>query len=135
MATSKSSGMNAEINVTPFLDILLVLLIIFLASMTTRRSLDAQLPIPCALGCAGDSRSIVLEVLSNDRFLLNRQPVEAAQLPAAIRAAYADRPDKVLQVAGHRDASYQTVLSAMDVARSSGVRVISIPPSDTASAK
>lgn len=44
-------------------------------------------------------------------------------------SVYSSRPDKVIQVAGHRDVAYQAVLSAMDAARSAGVRVISLPPS------
>jgi biopolymer transport protein ExbD len=48
---------------------------------------------------------------------------------------YADRPEKIIQVAGHRDASYQAVLAAMDVARSAGVTVVSIPPSSSYSSR
>jgi biopolymer transport protein ExbD len=46
-----------------------------------------------------------------------------------LRSVYAGRADKTIQVAGHRDVSYQAVLAAMDVARSAGVNAIAIPPS------
>jgi biopolymer transport protein ExbD len=126
---ASSRALNADINVTPFLDVLLVLIIIFLASVSERKALEVQLPIPCTGGCAGKDTPIVLEVLPHDAFLLNSHPVSASTLVTTLRAVYAGRRDKVIQVAGHRDVSYQTVLAAMDVARTAGVDVIAIPPS------
>ncbi|MDQ2665720.1 MAG: biopolymer transporter ExbD [Gemmatimonadota bacterium] len=126
--------LNADINVTPFLDVLLVLIITFLASVSARKTMDAQLPLPCAGSCVSDDRPIVLEVLA-DGFLLNRQPVTAANLRETLRSAFDGRPEKVIQIAGHRETTYQNVLSAMDVARSAGITVISIPPIESYSAK
>ena len=124
-------GLTSDINVTPFLDVLLVLIITFLAAMSARKTMDAQLPLPCTGSCEGEATSIMLEVLGDGSYLLNRQAVAAAGLSATLRSVLAPRPDKVLQVAGHRDATYQAVLTAMDIARSAGVTVISIPPSDS----
>lgn len=132
MRASKSN-LTAEINVTPFLDVLLVLIITFLAATTARKALDAQLSQPCAVGCDTGGSSIVLEVLADGSYRLNRQPISAQQLMPTLHTAYDARPEKTLQVAGHRDASYQQVLSAMDLARSAGVRVIGIPPGATTS--
>jgi biopolymer transport protein TolR len=123
--------LSSDINVTPFLDVLLVLIITFMAAMTVRKSMDAQLPVPCVGICRSEGQPIVLEVLSNHSFLLNRQQVSAQELLATLHATFDARPEKILQVAGHRDASYQAVLDAMDAARSAGVRVIAIPPSDS----
>lgn len=124
-------SLTSEINVTPFLDVLLVLLITFMAAMTGRKALDAHLPVPCTGTCAADDETIVLEVLAGGSFLLNHQPVTASALSASLHAAFDARPTKVIAVAGHRDASYQSVLAAMDVARSAGVTAISIPPSES----
>jgi len=124
--------LNGDINVTPFLDVLLVLIITFMAAMTARKAMDAQLPVQCATGtCAGQGDAIVLEVLANGGYRLNSAPVPATSLRARLRDVYSDRPDKVLQVAGHRGARYQDVLSAMDIAKTAGVTVISLPPSDS----
>ena len=130
-----SAQLTTDINVTPFLDILLVLLITFLAAMTARKSLDTTLPVPCVGACASGSPQIMLEVISDGSFLLNRRVIPAAELASTLRATYDGRPEKIIQVAGHRDASYQAVLSAMDIARSAGVKVISIPPSDSYSVR
>jgi biopolymer transport protein TolR len=126
--------LTSDINVTPFLDVLLVLIITFLAAMSARKTMDAQLPVPCAGSCANDGRPIVLEVLASG-YLLNRQPVRAAALRETLRSVFDGRPEKIIQIAGHRDATYQSVLSAMDVARSAGVTVIAIPPSESYAAK
>lgn len=126
-----SRTLTTDINVTPFLDILLVLLITFLAAMTARKTMDAQLPVPCAGACVSNDTPIMLEVLGDGSFLLNRKPVRATMLLATLKATYDGRPEKILQVAGHRDASYQGVLAAMDVAHSAGVKVIAIPPSES----
>lgn len=123
--------MNAEMNAAPLLDVLLVLIVVFLASLKTRTTMDAQLPVPCEAACDGAGDAIVLEVLEENRFLLNRQPVAVNELSAVLARTYVNRPDKILQVAGHERARYQDVLAAMDVARSAGVRVIGIPPSDS----
>lgn len=122
--------LSADLNVTPMLDVLLVLLVIFMASMEARHTMDAQLPAPCERGCNGSGDAIVLEVLPGPTYRLNRAPVSARELPERLRSTYAGRPEKVIQVAGHRTARYADVVEAMDIARSAGARVITIPPSD-----
>ena len=123
--------LTSEINVTPFLDVLLVLLITFMAAMTARKALDTHLPVPCTGSCGADGGAIMLEVLADGTFRLNGQPLSAGELSATLHATFDARPRKIMAVAGHRDATYQRVLAAMDVARSAGVTVISIPPSES----
>ena len=127
--------LSSDLNVTPMLDVLLVLLAIFMASVQARRAMDVQLPEPCVGGCRGGEIPIVLEVLPGRGYRLNHVPIEAGQLLPRLRATYAGRTDKVLQVAGSRAARYQDVLSAMDVARSAGVRVIGVPSSELGAAR
>lgn len=116
---------NGEMNVTPMLDVLLVLLVIFmLMAMRTRQTIDAQLPLPCAVACEGDT-PIVLEVLPGPTYRLNQSPVPAADLARRLADVYAGRSDRTLQVAG-RGVTYQQVIAAMDVARGAGVRVIGL---------
>jgi biopolymer transport protein ExbD len=125
-------SLNGDINVTPFLDVLLVLIITFMAAMTARMTMDAQLAVPCSTTpCGADQRAIVLEVMADGGYRLNGTLVTAGSLTSTLHLVYDQRPEKALQVAGHRGARYQAVLTAMDVARSAGVKVISLPPSDT----
>src|SRR5688572_33480235 len=129
---SRAVSLSSELNVTPMLDVLLVLLVIFMASVQRRRTMDVSLPAPCTGSCRGGT-PIVLEVLPHNEFRLNSAPLAARDLERRLHAVYSGRPDKVLQVAGSRTARYQDVMWAMDVARSAGVRVIGIPPGGLAS--
>ena len=127
--TNKSIALApAEPNVTPMLDVMLVLLIIFIAaSVRVFQTMDAVLPQPCVGECAGGA-SIVLEVLPGPAYRINTQVVGADQLAARIADIYRDRPDKIIQVAGSPRVSYAAVVNAMDVAKASGVRVIAVSP-------
>jgi biopolymer transport protein ExbD len=81
--TSGTRALNAEPNITPMIDVLLVLLVIFLFKVPQlRRTLDVQLPDPAAT--QGESAGIVLEVEPGPRFAVNRQVVSAAQLGARV---------------------------------------------------
>lgn len=123
--------LNAEINVTPFLDVLLVLIITFLAANVARKTMDVQLPQPCAQPCGAGSAAIVLEVLPDGSYLLNQRPVHASALLSTLHGVFDRRPDKSMHVAGHDGVRYQAVLSAIDVARSAGVCTIALPPRET----
>ena len=92
--------LTAEINVTPFLDVLLVLIITFLAAMSARQAMEAQLSKPCDVACASNGGSIVLEVLADGSYALNAHPVSAQRLLATLHATYDARPEKVLQWPG-----------------------------------
>jgi biopolymer transport protein TolR len=116
---------NGRMNVTPMLDVLLVLLVIFMVmAMRTRQTIDAQLPIPCPGPCESGT-PIVLEVLPGPTYRLNQSPVRPSELAQRLASVYEGRPEKVLQVAG-RGVTYQQVIAAMDVARGAGVRVIGL---------
>lgn len=127
---SWTTVLSADLNVTPMLDVLLVLLVIFMASVQVRKAMDVQLPAPCTGACRSKGTPIVLEVLPGRAYRLNQHPIRASDLPARLRAVYDGRPEKVIQIAGHRGARYQVVVDAMDDARTAGVRVIAIPPSE-----
>jgi biopolymer transport protein TolR len=131
MGSEKPIVAVSELNVTPMLDVLLVLLIIFMAaSIRVHLTMDGELPIACAAAC-GRTNSIVLEVLPGPAYRVNKAPVAREALREKLLSIYAARPEKIIQLAGYPGTTYQDVVSAMDIARSAGVRVIGIAPKDT----
>jgi biopolymer transport protein ExbD len=128
MQTGMQRGqrLNTEPNITPMIDVLLVLLVIFIFKVPeARRAIMTALPDPKG---TGTGEGIVLEVGPGDRLAINRQPVEPARLGATLRALYAGRPDKTILVHGDGTVTYQAVVSAIDSARGAGVRVIGLDP-------
>ena len=119
---------NSEINVTPFLDVLLVLLVIFMSAIQAQKLMWAQLPVPDERGCSAACETIVLEVLPGNTFALNKARFGGAELRSRLRAAYEGRPTSVLFVRGDTGVTYQDVISAFDVARGVGVQVLAIAP-------
>ncbi|MGH7615636.1 MAG: ExbD/TolR family protein [Gemmatimonadaceae bacterium] len=126
MTAASTNGPNFELNVTPMLDVLLVLLIIFMAAvMQVHRTIDVNLPIPCSGACTGDA-PIVLEVLQGPAYRVNQRPVAANELLAYLTGVYRGRPDKIIQVAGDPHAKYADIVRALDIAKSAGVKILGV---------
>jgi biopolymer transport protein TolR len=134
MSTGGSGGsFNPEPNMTPMIDVLLVLLIIFMLIVPmARKAIDLQLPEPNpnAVASAQDNQQIVLEVSADGSYRINTQPVPPGGLDARLHEIYDNRPDKIIFVKGDTLAKYQTIIEAMDIARGAGVKVIGVPPKD-----
>ncbi len=128
-----SGGLTNEINVTPMIDVLLVLLIIFMAAIPSmRKSVDVQLPdpTPSLVPQNAQSNQIVLEV-NPDGYSINSEKVDEANLGRRLKEIYDPRPEKIIFVKGDPKVKYEKVVHAMDVSRGSGVKVIGVPPKDT----
>ncbi|HYW10146.1 MAG TPA: biopolymer transporter ExbD, partial [Longimicrobium sp.] len=120
----------AAINMTPMIDVLLVLLIIFMVvQQGLLRGVPVQVPPPAgAVAPPPDPSTIVLEVLPGGGYLLNRQGVEAGALRKTLAAVFAPGPRKVLYVKGGEEVAYAEVVRAVDASRSAGVEVVALVP-------
>ncbi len=132
---SDGGALTNEINVTPMIDVLLVLLIIFMAAVPSmRKAIDLQLPDPTPSTATSEapSNQIVLEVFANERYSINTKEVTGrGPLATELRGIYAQRPEKIIFVKGDGSLKYEDVIVAMDIARGAGVKVIGVPPKDT----
>ena len=135
MSAGGGGGLNADPNVTPMIDVLMVLLIIFMVIVpSSRKALDVQLPDPNPAPTTSTPTSqIVLEVLPGGQYTVNKQPVQAAALAQRLKEIYDPRPEKIIFVKGDPQVKYQDVIKAMDIARGSGVKVIGVPPKEASS--
>ena len=132
-AEGGSGSLNNDINVTPMIDVLLVLLIIFMVIVPAqRKAVDVQLPDPAPSVQPANSTStqIVLEVQPNGNYSINKESVTKARLAGRLKEIYDPRPEKVIFVKGDPKVKYQDVIYAMDLARGAGVKVIGVPPKD-----
>jgi biopolymer transport protein TolR len=134
MAVGESGGLNNEPNVVPMIDVLLVLLIIFMAAIPSmRRAIDLQLPDPTpSTAPAAASNQIVLEVFPNAQYSINTEKINGEKnLERRLADIYRDRPEKIIFVKGDMKLKYGEVIRAMDISRGAGVKVIGVPPKDT----
>lgn len=133
MGGGGSEGLQNEINVTPMIDVLLVLLIIFMMVIPmSRKAIDLQLPDPTPDNTpqGPPPSQIVLEVLPGNVFKVNSQPIPKNDLPKRLKDIYDPRPDKIIFIKGDPTVKYSDVIYAMDVARGAGVKVIGATPKE-----
>jgi biopolymer transport protein TolR len=137
-AANSENHLSNDINVTPMIDVLLVLLVIFMMIVpSARKAVDVQVPDPTPTTAPATSQSnqIVLEVTPNSGYSINKEIVTKDRLAARLKEIYDGRPEKIIFVKGDPKVKYQDVIYAMDVARGSGVKVIGVPPKDAGGAQ
>ncbi len=122
MNVSKSHGAMSEINVTPLVDILLVLIIIFMViTPILQKGFTTQVPPKAPPSTnPGQSNAIVLQIDAGSGMSINRQPVSLQDLGERLGAIFATRADKVLFVDVDDKAPYESVVKALDIARGPG---------------
>ncbi|NIN72784.1 MAG: biopolymer transporter ExbD [Gemmatimonadetes bacterium] len=120
----KPSNMS-DINMTPMIDVLLVLLAIFMiAQPMLRRTIDVQIPRKEPSEATAEAPPIVLEIDADGSYTINKLPIPHEELEASLREIYLGRADRVLFIKADGEVIYEEVIAALDAARGAGVSVL-----------
>ena len=118
-------GLSATINVTPMIDVMLVLLIIFMVVTPILTQYEATPPTALTARPEPDDNVITLGVDNRGSFFLEDQPITDGELtPRLLELFRAERGDRLLYLRADRGVSYSRVLDAIEGARAAGVTTI-----------
>lgn len=122
-----SGGLRCEINVTPLVDVMLVLLVIFMVvTPMLRLELPIDLPETRSGTAAEQADQVILAVGADGGLILNGAPVVKDALEATIRDLFAQRDERTIFLEADRSLSYATVVDLMDTCRSAGIERIGV---------
>ena len=129
MAVTGSSHHKAEINMTPMIDVLLVLIIIFMViTPLTPSGLRTLLPQPPPLSREDPARlaDIVITVAKDGLVLVNRERVSLAGLPDRLARIFRARGDEVIFVRGDKELEFRRIAEVIDIAKGAGMQRVAL---------
>ncbi len=128
----KRRQLKAEINVVPYIDVMLVLLIIFMVTAPLLNlGTDIDLPKSRAKSLETPKEPIVVSVYADGRYALmldrgKNRSMTANDLVAELSAIYRQNPKTTVLVNGARDARYQTIMAGIDLIKDAGIAKVSL---------
>ena len=125
--TSREHRAFSEINVTPFFDVMLVLLIIFMVTAPMlEQGIDVDLPETTTQALQMRDEPLILSVKKDGTYHLARQQVPVEELEGKLRAIFEGAEEKEVYLRADKDAPYGTVVKAMAAARLAGAKTVGI---------
>jgi len=119
--------LKSDINVTPLVDIVLVLLIIFMVvTPLIKQEVPIELPLAENSHQTQDLSQLILSILADGSLFLNREAIPREDLTARLTAIYATRSDKTIFLEADRTLVYDRVVQVMDECRAAGVTTIGV---------
>jgi biopolymer transport protein TolR len=121
-------GVKSDINVTPLVDVMLVLLIIMmLVAPMLQKGVDVKLPLAANTSDKPETQEqTVLAVDARDRFYVNGIEVHKNEMADRIKAALEEKNERIVLIKGDTDASYRAIMAAMDDLRKAGIEDIGL---------